>query len=275
MNIGIIGLGLIGGSLGISLRENKLIDLVCGYDINKDFENIALEKKLVDKIVDFGQIKKCDIIFLAVPVDAIIVILKQLEGVSKDTTIIELGSTKTEIMRNLPNSLRANFIAAHPMAGTENSGPNAALKDLYKNAVCVLCDSEKADHIHQKRAIEIFSDLGMRLVFMDSISHDHHTAIISHLPHVISFSLANFVMKEENRKNITHLGGPSFKDMCRIAKSNPKMWSGIFKQNRTNLLKSIELFQKELQECKQMIQKANTEELETWIKDANKLREIL
>ncbi|MBX2078363.1 prephenate dehydrogenase [Campylobacter peloridis] len=275
MKVGIVGLGLMGGSLGLSLRENKLIDMVCGYDINKEFEQIALEKNLVDKIVDFEKIKLCDVIFLAIPVNAIVNILKDLENVSQKNTIIELGSTKEEISKTLTPNLKKHFIAAHPMAGTENSGPNAAVKDLYKNAVCVLCDSEQASHIHQKRAIEIFSDLGMKIVFMDSVSHDHHTAIISHLPHVISFSLANFVMKEENKKNIAHLGGPSFKDMCRIAKSNPKMWSGIFQQNKQNLLDCIELFQKELKECKKMIEKSDINELESWIKDANKLREIL
>ncbi|TXE84457.1 prephenate dehydrogenase [Campylobacter peloridis] len=275
MKVGIVGLGLMGGSLGISLRENKLIDIVCGYDINKEFEQIALEKNLVDKIVDFEKIKLCDVIFLAIPVNVIVNILKDLENVSQKNTIIELGSTKEEISKTLTPNLKKHFIAAHPMAGTENSGPNAAVKDLYKNAVCVLCDSEQASHIHQKRAIEIFSDLGMKIVFMDSVSHDHHTAIISHLPHVISFSLANFVMKEENKKNIAHLGGPSFKDMCRIAKSNPKMWSGIFQQNKQNLLDCIELFQKELKECKKMIEKSDINELESWIKDANKLREIL
>ncbi|MCR6572857.1 prephenate dehydrogenase [Campylobacter insulaenigrae] len=275
MDVGIVGLGLMGGSLGLSLRENKMIDIVYGYDINKDFEKIAAEKKLVDKIVNFEQIKRCDVIVLAVPVNAIIEILKDLEDTSQDCTIIELGSTKEEISKHLTSKLKQHFIAAHPMAGTENSGPNAAIRDLYKNAVCILCDTQNAAHLHQKRAIEIFSDLGMKIIFMDSLSHDHHTAIISHLPHVISFSLANFVMKEENKKNITHLGGPSFKDMCRIAKSNPKMWSGIFQQNKQNLLNSIEMFQKELQECKKMIEKSDVNELEAWIKDANKLREIL
>ncbi|MCR6591902.1 prephenate dehydrogenase [Campylobacter insulaenigrae] len=275
MDVGIVGLGLMGGSLGLSLRENKMIDMVYGYDINKDFEKIAAEKKLVDKIVNFEQIKRCDVIVLAVPVNAIIEILKDLEDTSQDCTIIELGSTKEEISKHLTSKLKQHFIAAHPMAGTENSGPNAAIRDLYKNAVCILCDTQNANHLHQKRAIEIFSDLGMKIIFMDSLSHDHHTAIISHLPHVISFSLANFVMKEENKKNITHLGGPSFKDMCRIAKSNPKMWSGIFQQNKQNLLNSIEMFQKELQECKKMIEKSDVNELEAWIKDANKLREIL
>ncbi|WP_291949645.1 prephenate dehydrogenase [Campylobacter sp.] len=275
MNVGIVGLGLMGGSLGISLRENKLIDMVYGYDINKDFESIAVKKKLVDKIISFEQIKKCDVIVLAIPVNAIIEILKDLEDTSQDCTIIELGSAKEEIIKHLSPDLKKHFISAHPMAGTENSGPNAAVKDLYKNAVCVFCDSQNATHSHQKRAIEIFSDLGMKIVFMDSLAHDHHTAIISHLPHVISFSLANFVMKEENKKNIAYLGGPSFKDMCRIAKSNPKMWSGIFQQNKHNLLNSIKMFQKELQECRKMIEKGDTDELEAWIKDANKLREIL
>ncbi|TEY03144.1 prephenate dehydrogenase [Campylobacter sp. US33a] len=275
MKVAIIGLGLMGGSLGLCLKENKLISTVYGYDKSKENEKQALELQLVHELITLDKLEECDIVFLAVPVDAILELLQALKDISFKTTIIELGSTKRKIIESLPQSLKKNFISAHPMAGTENSGPKAAFKELYKDAVCVLCDSEVADDLHQKRAVEIFSHLGMRIVFMDSVAHDHHTAIISHLPHVISFSLANYVMKEEDKRNIAHLGGPSFKGMCRIAKSNPDMWGGIFEQNKENILSSIECFQKELDRCKKMLENADKDELYAWMKRANTLREIL
>lgn len=275
MKVAIIGLGLMGGSLGLCLKENKLISTVYGLDIDKENEKEALNLGLIHELISFENLKNCDMVFIATPVDAIISILQNLQGIKTSTTLIELGSTKRKIIENLPPTLTGQTIFAHPMAGTENSGPKAAFKDLYKDAVCVLCDSEVADDLHQKRAVEIFSHLGMRIVFMDSTAHDHHTAIISHLPHALSFSLANFVMREEDKRNIAHLGGPSFKGMCRIAKSSPLMWGSIFLQNKNNILASIECFQKELEFCKELIKNSKEEELKEWMLKANGLREIL
>lgn len=275
MKVAIIGLGLIGGSLGLCLRENKFISTVYGFDIDKQSEQDALGLGLIHELISFDDLRICDIVFIATPVDAIIRILQDLKQLPKNTTIIELGSTKRKIIESLPKELTKQTLFAHPMAGTENSGPKAAFKELYKDAVCVLCDSEIADDLHQKRAVEILSHLGMKIVFMDSFAHDHHAAIISHLPHIISFSLANFVMKEENKRNIAHLAGGSFRGMSRIAKSSPAMWGGIFEQNKDNVLKSIEFFEKELQACKKMIQKNRFDELRDWMSKANKLREIL
>lgn len=277
MKVAIIGLGLMGGSLGLCLRENKLIKRVFGYDIDKENAKEALNLGLVDELMDFdlAQLAKCDIIVLATPVDAIITLLNELKEIPANTTIIELGSTKRAIIENTPQSLKSHTIYAHPMVGTENSGAKAAFKELYDGAVCVLCDSEVADDLHQKRAVEIFSHLRMKIVFMDSISHDHHAAIISHLPHAISFALANFVMKEEDKRNIVHLAGGSFRGMSRIAKSSPAMWESIFAQNKQNLIQSIEHFQKELEFCKQMIEKDDKNALTAWMKAANALREIL
>lgn len=275
MKVGIIGLGLMGGSLGLCLKENKLIGSVYGLDLDAQNAKDALELGLIHKLIGFDKLSNCDIIFIATPVNAIIEILQNLKELPKTTTIIELGSTKRKIVESLPITLIKQTIFAHPMAGTENSGPKAAFKELYKDAVCVLCDSEVADDLHQKRAVEIFSHLGMRIVFMDSTSHDHHTAIISHLPHAISFSLANYVMREEDRRNIAYLGGPSFKGMCRIAKSSPLMWGGIFTQNKENILASIEHFQEELENCKKMLESCDENKLKKWMEKANHLREIL
>ncbi|CAM3465053.1 prephenate dehydrogenase [Campylobacter upsaliensis] len=275
MKVGIIGLGLMGGSLGLCLKENKLISSVYGLDLDAQNAKDALKLGLIHELIGFDKLSNCDIIFIATPVNAIIEILQNLKELPKTTTIIELGSTKRKIVESLPTTLIKQTIFAHPMAGTENSGPKAAFKELYKDAVCVLCDSEVADDLHQKRAVEIFSHLGMRIVFMDSISHDHHTAIISHLPHAISFSLANYVMREEDRRNIAYLGGPSFKGMCRIAKSSPLMWGGIFTQNKENILASIEHFQEELENCKKMLENCDENKLKKWMEKANHLREIL
>ncbi|EAI0408264.1 prephenate dehydrogenase [Campylobacter jejuni] len=275
MKIAIIGLGLMGGSLGLCLKENKLISCVYGMDLSKENEKDALQLGLIHELIEFKDLALCDMIFVATPVDAIIAILQKLVDLPSNVTIIELGSTKRKIIESLPKNLIKQTLFAHPMTGTENSGPKAAFKELYKDAVCVLCDSEIADDLHQKRAVEIFSHLGMKIVFMDSKAHDHHAAIISHLPHVISFSLANFVMKEEDKRNIVHLAGGSFKGMSRIAKSSSQMWESIFLQNKDNLLSSIDFFQQELERCKQMIQLDKNDELREWMKQANTLREIL
>ena len=275
MKIAIIGLGLMGGSLGLCLKENKLISCVYGMDLSKENEKDALQLGLIHELIEFKDLALCDMIFVATPVDAIIEILQKLVDLPSNVTIIELGSTKRKIIESLPKNLIKQTLFAHPMTGTENSGPKAAFKELYKDAVCVLCDSEIADDLHQKRAVEIFSHLGMKIVFMDSKAHDHHAAIISHLPHVISFSLANFVMKEEDKRNIVHLAGGSFKGMSRISKSSPQMWESIFLQNKDNLLSSIDFFQQELERCKQMIQLDKNDELREWMKQANTLREIL
>ena len=253
MKVAIIGLGLIGGSLGLCLKENKLISCVYGLDSSKENEQDALNLGLVHELIEFENLHLCDMIFIATPVNAIIEILQKLVNLPSNTTIIELGSTKRKIIEKLPAKLTKQTLFAHPMAGTENSGPKAAFKELYKDAVCVLCDSEVADDLHQKRAVEIFS----------------------HLPHVISFSLANFVMKEEDKRNIVHLAGGSFKGMSRIAKSSPIMWGSIFEQNKDNVLSSIEFFQKELEFCKKMIEEDKNEELKSWMQKANTLREIL
>ncbi|RQD68494.1 prephenate dehydrogenase [Campylobacter hepaticus] len=275
MKIVIIGLGLMGGSLGLCLKENQLISCVYGMDANKQNEEEALKLGLIHEIIEFKNLHLCDVVFIATPVDAIIKILQKLIILPSSTTIIELGSTKRKIIESVPNNLIKQTLFAHPMTGTENSGPKAAFKELYKDAVCVLCDSEAAHDLHQKRAVEIFSHLGMKIVFMDSKDHDHHAAIISHLPHVISFSLANFVMKEENKRNIVHLAGGSFKGMSRIAKSSPQMWESIFLQNKDNVLNSIDFFQQELEKCKKMIQLNQKNELQEWMQQANTLREIL
>ncbi|MSN95838.1 prephenate dehydrogenase [Campylobacter sp. FMV-PI01] len=276
MKIGIVGLGLIGGSLGYCLKDMKLISLVCGCDINKENEKEALNLGCVHEIVNLEEMKqKCDVIFLAIPVEAIIKVLQDLKDIKKSTTIVDLGSTKSVIINSCPEEIRQNLVAAHPMAGTENSGPKFAFKELLKDAVVVLCDDELTGENHKKRAIEIFSHAGMKIVFMNSSNHDHHVALISHLPHAISYSLVNSVLKEENKKNIINLSGGSFSGMSRIAKSSPEMWVDIFKQNKLNLLSSIKSFQNELENCVEMIENEEWQKLKDWMYDARVIRKFI
>lgn len=276
MKVGIIGLGLIGGSLGLALRDMKIISSVSGYDLNKQNEEDALKLGLIDKIISFEEMKRtCDMIFLAIPVEAIIKVLGDLKDIPKNTTIVDLGSTKSKILEGCPKEIRENFVAAHPMAGTENSGPKAAFKSLLNGAVVVVCDDKNAHEKHIKRAVEILSHAGMKIIFMDAKSHDHHVGIISHLPHAISYSLVNATLKEEDKRNILLLAGGSFSGMARIAKSSPEMWVDIFKQNKNNLVSAIDSFKNELQICQDLIKGEKWDELKEWMNTARKLRDIL
>jgi prephenate dehydrogenase len=275
MTIGIVGLGLIGGSLGLALQNTKLVSKVLGYDHNLTNCEDALELNLIHEIVSFDEIKKCDIIFLAIPVEAIIKTLGSLEDIAEHTTIVDLGSTKDEIIKSVPVSIRSNFVAAHPMAGTEKFGPNAAFQTLYQNKIVVFCDTKESSDFHKDRAIQIFSHIGMKIVFMDGVAHDKHASFISHLPHAISYALANTVIGQEDPKSILLLAGGGFESMSRLAKSSPTMWSEIFKQNRENLLTSLELFEKELSTCKEMIKDEKWNDLENWMGDATTIHKIL
>ncbi|QKG28659.1 prephenate dehydrogenase [Campylobacter sp. RM16187] len=276
MKIGIIGLGLIGGSLGLCLKNEKLISCVSGMDANKEHQQKALELGLVHEILTLEEMKrKSDIIFLAIPVEAIIKIVKELEDIDEDTTIIDLGSTKEKIIEAVPEKIRRNFIPAHPMAGTEYSGPTAAFSGLFNGAVVAICDFKESSEKHVKRSVELFSHLGMKITFMSAKEHDHHASVISHLPHAISFSLASSVLKKENKKNIIALSGTGFNGMIRIAKSSPVMWSDIFKQNKDNLINAIDMFKKELDECENLVKNEKWDELKDWMSEARKIREIL
>jgi prephenate dehydrogenase len=275
MTIGIVGLGLMGGSLGLALQNTKLVSKILGFDHNLTHCEEALKLGLVNEIVSFKEIKTCDVIFLAIPVGGIIRALQELQDISPKTTIIDLGSTKEEILKATPKSIRENFIAAHPMTGTEKFGPSAAIQNLYHDKIVVLCDTDNSGDLHKNRAIQIFSHIGMKIVFMDSISHDAHASFISHLPHAISYALANSVMGQEDPKSILLLAAGGFKDMSRVAKSSPQMWADIFKQNKENLLNSIEAFEKELEKSKKMIEENDWQSLEAWMSKATTLHKIL
>jgi prephenate dehydrogenase len=275
LNIGIVGLGLMGGSFAMTLRKYNLATKVLGYDHNIEHQKQALDLNLVDEIVTLEKLKKVDLLILAIPVDGIISFLNEIKTVSKDTTIIDFGSTKELIVNNLPQALKPNFIPAHPMTGTEKFGPSAAIDNLYENKIVVLCDLDKCDDRHKQKAIKIFDDINMDIVYMNSKEHDIHTSYISHLPHAISYALANTVMEHEDPKYIISLAAGGFKDMSRIAKSSPNMWTDIFRQNRENLLDGIEIFEKQIANMKQLLKNENYDQINKWMSKANTLHEIL
>ena len=276
MKIGIIGLGLMGGSLGITLKTHFPDYEFIGLDHNQTHCTQALELGLVDTIADsMESIKKCDVIILSIPVDGIIAVLQTLTDVSPHCTIIDLGSTKAKIVASVPLVIRQNFVAAHPMTGTEKFGPTAAIAQLYQDKVTVLCDFEKSGEHQQKVTLKLFKTIGMKLVFMGATEHDRHAAFISHMPHALSYALANAVMTQEDPRSIIALAGGGFRDMSRIAKSSPSMWEDIFRQNKTNLLIAIEHFNTELQKCQKMVEDEEWEALNSWMDDANRLHDVL
>ncbi len=274
--IGIVGLGLMGGSLALALKKSGSECRFLGLDHNPKHCQEALDLGLVDEIVDsLDALSHCDIIVLTIPVDGIIAVAQQLKPANPNTTVIDFGSTKAKISASIPTTTRHFFVTAHPMTGTEKFGPTAALPDLYKGKVVVLCDIEKSGKVQQETAKALFQRLGMKMVFMGAEEHDRHAAFISHMPHALSFALANAVMRQEDPESIVALAGGGFKDMSRIAKSSPSMWEDIFRQNKTNLIDAIEAFEKELKMCRNMVENEEWKALNGWMQEANSLHDIL
>lgn len=276
MEIGIVGLGLMGGSLALSLQKLPFVTSVVGSDHNLEHQTIALERGLVHAIVPFEILKKrCDVIFFAVPVDGVISLLNQsVDLAGSDKTLIDLGSTKALIINAIPSSIRQNVVAAHPMTGTEQFGPKAAIEGLYTDKVVVLCDLEHSGKHQRDTAIKLFRAMGMQIHTMGAQQHDRHAALISHMPHIISYALANTVLAQEEKENILALAAGGFRSMSRLAKSSPTMWEDIFRQNRANVLEAVELFQSELATLKEALQEKDYTTLHKEMKDANKLYEI-
>jgi len=274
--IGIVGLGLMGGSLSMAMRAQKHGLEIIGLDHNAQHCIEALELGLVDRVVEtIDEIKHVDVLFLSVPVDAIISILHQLSPLPSHTTVIDLGSTKAKIVASVPTEIRRNFVAAHPMTGTEKFGPTAAVDGLYRGKALVLCNLEDSGKHQQSVAKEIFSSIGMQIFYMDAQEHDRHAAYISHMPHALSFSLANAVMAQEDPRAIIALAGGGFRDMSRIAKSSPIMWRDVFEQNSDNLIEAIDSLMHELTHCRSLVADARWDDLSQWMSDANKLHNIL
>lgn len=276
MKIGIVGLGLMGGSMALALKHLSFISSIIGCDHNEEHQMVALQRGLVESFMSFEDLKtQCDVIFLAVPVNGVIDFLQRSTDLAgTDKTMIDLGSTKALIVEAIPPSIRSNVVAAHPMTGTEQFGPSAALEGLYAEKVVVLCDLEHSGDTQRDIALRIFQAIGMQIRRMGAHQHDRHAAFISHMPHVISYALANTVLAQEEKDNILTLAAGGFRSMSRLAKSSPAMWEDIFRQNRENVLSAVELFEIELQTLKKALQEEDYSELRREMKGANKLYDI-
>lgn len=276
MVVGIVGLGLMGGSLAISLRENIKEDImIVGYDHNPSHIKESIELGIIDSSVSMEELRKIsDVIILAIPVVAIKEEIKKMSGLKKECTIIDLGGTKESIINAASKEIRPHLVAAHPMAGTEYSGPKAAFGSLLKNKIVVLCNIEDSGRTQKETAVRLFEAIGMRIVYMNAADHDRHAAFISHMPHVISYALANSVLSQEDKKSILILAAGGFRDMSRLAKSSPQMWRDIFVENRQTLLKSMDAFEKELKEARALIEGDSWDELQEWMKSASTLHQL-
>ena len=278
MKITVIGLGLIGGSLAIGLRENGYATEIMGVDKNPDYAKRALELGLIDKIVDFTEgVLKADIVLVAVPVNTMVELLPKILDSVDNQIVMEVGSTKVNILEAVKNHpKRANFIATHPMAGTEFSGPDAAIPHLFEGKACVLCDVEDSSSEAHRRAVELYSSLKMKIVYLDSESHDVHTAYVSHIAHISSFALALTVLeKERDEDKIFELASGGFNSTVRLAKSNPDTWIPIFMQNRDNVLDVLDEHIHILSIMRSCLIKRNFDDFYKMIEKANDIKRIL
>jgi prephenate dehydrogenase len=278
MKLAVIGLGLIGGSMAKDLRRTKFASEIIGVDSNPENALNALELGIADRIESLEiAVKEADIVIVAIPVDTIVELLPCiLDNISASTTVIDVGSTKREIARIVKNHpLRSNFVPSHPMAGTENSGPFAAVDHLFDSKICIICDQDKCRPQHLALAEKMYQSLGMPIAYMTSDEQDHTTAFISHLPHATSFVLANAVLAKEDRKIIFDLASGGFQSTVRLAKSSPLMWAPIFWQNRDYIHEALDVYIRHLEEFKDSLKSNDQERLSELILNANKIRGVL
>ncbi|MFD2599417.1 prephenate dehydrogenase [Sphingobacterium corticis] len=278
LNVAVIGIGLIGGSIAMRLRETEFATRIFGVDKNENNQKKALQLGLVDEIVDLETaIEKCKIILLTVPVDAIMQLAPTILDKVNEQVVIDMGSTKINILHSIENHPnRGRYIAAHPMAGTEYSGPEAAIPNLFKGKVMVYVEAFKTDEDAFDLADSVTEQLEMRSVFMTAEEHDMHTAYVSHISHITSFALALTVLeKEKSQGRIFELAGSGFESTVRLAKSSPDMWTPILKQNRENVLEVLEEHIKQLQDVYRNLKDEDYDSLHKLIKRSNKIKRII
>ncbi len=278
MKLAVIGLGLIGGSMAKDLRRTRFATEIIGSDTNSENARIALGMGIADRIESLDNaVKEADIVIVAIPVDKIVSLLPYiLDHISPSATVLDVGSTKREIAAAVKDHpLRGNFVATHPMSGTENSGPIAAIEHLFESKICIVCDHEKCRPQHLALAEKMYQSLGMPIAYMSSDEQDHTTAFISHLPHATSFALANAVLAIEDRNIIFDLASGGFQSTVRLAKSSPQMWSPIFWQNRDYIAEALEVYIRHLEEFKESLKNNDHDRLTELIVNANKIRGVL
>jgi len=278
-NVTIVGVGLISGSFALALKEKGFAKNIIGVSKTQASINKAKELGIIDEALPLEEaVKKSDFIYVAIPVDATIPVIKQIMNIVTDRQIVaDAGSTKYVLCKELTaHPMRKRFVATHPMWGTEYSGPESAVRDAFKGRTCVICEKEKSD-VDAVDVIEnIYTTLGMHIAYMDAEHHDVHAAYVSHISHITSFALANTVLEKEKEEDaIFELAGGGFESTVRLAKSNPSMWAPIFMQNRENVLDVLNEHISQLRKFKSCLEKENYEYLVELMQNANKISRII
>lgn len=275
----IVGVGLIGGSFSLALKDQKLVKKVIGVSRSGTTARKALELGIIDEVLPLEEaVKQSDLIYVAIPVDVTLPVTKAiLDLLTPKQIVADAGSTKQALCKFISGHRnRSRFVATHPMWGTEYSGPEAALHDAFRGRSCVICEREKSDPEALALVEKIYSILGMSLVNMDAESHDIHAAYVSHISHITSFALANTVLEKEREEDaIFELAGGGFESTVRLAKSSPAMWGPIFMQNRENVLDVLNEHIMQLRKFKSCLEKENYAYLQELMENANKIRRIL
>jgi len=276
--IAVIGLGLIGGSLALELKKNSWATIY-GIDKNPEHLEKALDRGIIFTKADANTLSEVDVVIISVPVDVIpSVTLDVLDKIKEDALVFDVGSTKAAVCDAVrTHEKRKNFVALHPIAGTEYSGPEAAIYDLFKNKVNIICERSLSSEQSIEKAVQIFEDLEMKNVFMDSpVQHDMHIAYVSHLSHISSFMLGKTVLEiEKDEKSIFNMAGSGFASTVRLAKSNPETWTPILLQNKEFLLKSLEEYIKNLSEFKNILTNESADEILQIMQDTNRIKDVL
>ena len=278
-SVTIVGVGLIGGSFSLALKDKGLVRNVIGVGRSADSLDKALELGLIDEVLPLeAAVKKSDLIYVAIPVDATVPVMRQImDLVTGQQIVADAGSTKKALCESLAgHPMRSRFVATHPMWGTEYSGPEAAVHHAFEGRTCVICEKEKSDPAAVEVMEGLYRQMGMQMVYMDADAHDMHAAYISHISHITSFALANTVLeKEKEDEAIFDLAGGGFESTVRLAKSNPAMWLPIFKQNRDHVLDVLNEHIAQLRKFKSCLEKENYDYLQELMDNANKIRRII
>jgi len=277
-NIYMIGVGLIGGSFAIDIKKNYPNVVIHGISRKEETLNKALELKLIDKKATLEDLENADLVIVSIPVDATVKLLPTiLDKISKTGLVVDTGSTKEAICKAVEHHpKRSNFLACHPIAGTEKSGPEAAISGLYVGKTNIICEVEKTTFKLQEKALQLFADIGMRIRYMNPVSHDKHIAYVSHLSHISAFMLGKTVMnKAKNERDIFDMAGSGFESTVRLAKSSPAMWTPIFKQNKQNILETLEAYINNLKHFKALMQDDNFSEIFNEMEHTNHIKQIL
>ena len=277
-NIYMIGVGLIGGSFAIDIKKNNPEVVIHGISRKDETLNKALELGLIDKKATLDDIENADLVIVSIPVDATVKLLPTiLDKVSDTGLVLDAGSTKEAICKAVErHPKRRNFLACHPIAGTEKSGPTAAISGLYHGKTNIICEVEKTTFKLQEKALQLFTDIGMRIRYMDPVSHDKHIAYVSHLSHISAFMLGKTVInKEKNERDIFDMAGSGFESTVRLAKSSPAMWTPIFKQNKENVIETLEEYINNLKHFKELMEQDNFSEIFKEMENTNYIKQIL